>query len=347
MRAVVLVLLSALLFGASTPASKVLLTDVHPVQLAGWLYVGAALGVLPAHRRGGALLPARRDGKNALRLGGAILFGGVLGPVALLLGLRLASAASASLWLNLEAAATAALGSLFFRDHLSVRGWSAVMGVVGAGAILSAGQGSGGAGAALFIALACVFWGLDNHLTALIDGISPAQTTFWKGIVAGSFNLTLAALLGAGWPGTGPVLAAVGVGTLAYGVSIALYISSAQELGATRAQLFFSSAPFLGAGLSWLTLGESIGASHLVGGGVLAGSLAVLFGDRHRHHHAHDALEHTHSHRHDDGHHEHLHPGLPASHRHSHRHRHAPVVHTHPHWPDLHHRHLHGGGDGP
>lgn len=342
MYAAALALLSALLFGASTPASKVLLDQIHPVQLAGWLYLGAAIGVFPVLRRGRRrLFPARGDRRTALRLGGAILFGGVLGPVALLLGLRFASAASASLWLNLETAATAALGALFFRDHLPPRGWLAVAGVFGAGAVISAGAGSGGVTAALFIAAACVFWGLDNHLTALIDGITPAQTTFWKGIAAGTFNLVLAGVLGAGQPPVVTVLAAVGVGTVSYGISIALYISSAQHLGATRAQMFFASAPFLGAGVSWLVLGEPVGMSHVLGGGLLAGSLVLLFSESHSHRHTHEAMEHDHSHRHDDGHHNHVHPGLPASHRHAHPHRHEVLTHAHPHWPDLHHRHAH------
>ena len=193
------------------------------------------------------------------------------------------------------------------------------------------------------MALACLFWGVDNHLTALIDGITPAQTTFWKGISAGSFNLLLAGLLGATWPGTVLVVQALVVGAFAYGVSIALYIASAQDLGATRAQLFFATAPFFGAILSWLTLGEPLGWLQVVAGAVMAGSLTLLFGDQHEHEHQHGAMEHDHPHRHDDGHHDHVHPGLPASQRHSHRHRHEPVTHRHPHCPDIHHRHSHAG----
>ena len=339
-RAAALVLASALLFGASTPASKLLLERFHPVQLAAWLYLGAAVGVLPALRGGRWRIP-RGDRRTILRLLGAVLFGGVLGPVAVLLGLRLAPAASVSLWLNLELAATAVLGVLLFRDHLARIGWLAVAGVVAAGVVLSTGEGAGGFAAAGLVALACLFWGLDNHLTALIDGISPAGTTFWKGAAAGTCNLVLAGFLGAERAGALPVLGAAGVGALAYGASIALYITGAQGMGATRAQLIFATAPFFGAAMSWLVLGETVSREHLLAGGLLAGSLTLLFGDRHEHEHVHEALEHEHSHRHDDGHHHHAHPGLPAGVRHSHRHRHDPVTHAHPHWPDLHHRHRH------
>jgi drug/metabolite transporter (DMT)-like permease len=348
MFAVILALAAALLFGASTPASKSLLTGVHPVQLAGWLYLGAALGVVPMLRGGRPRLPSPHDRKNRARLAGSIVFGGVVGPVALLLGLKIASAAAVSLWLNLEIVATAALGYFVFKDHLGPRGWVAVAVVVLSGALLSAGEGAAGWTAGLLIAVACLCWGMDNHLTALIDGVTPAQTTFWKGVSAGSFNLILAGVLGAGWPGTGLVLMAVGVGVFSYGLSIALYVTSAQIMGATRAQLFFAAAPFFGAILSWWLLREDLEGIQAISGGLMLAALALLLWDQHAHEHTHEAMEHDHMHRHDDGHHDHHHPGLPATHRHSHRHRHGARTHSHAHWPDIHHRHAHaadGGGN--
>jgi hypothetical protein len=123
-------------------------------------------------------------------------------------------------------------------------------------------------------------------------------------------------------------------------------VAGAQQLGATRAQLFFATAPFFGAALSWLALGEALTPTHAWAALILAGSLALLFADRHEHRHHHPALEHEHSHRHDDGHHTHTHPGLDPRRRHSHRHRHEPIAHAHPHWPDLHHRHRHGEESG-
>ena len=263
------------------------------------------------------------------------------------MGLRLASAASVSLWLNLELVATALLGYFVFRDHLGRYGWFGVAGVVSAGIILSVGEGTSGISAGLLVALACLFWGLDNHLTALIDGITPLQSTFCKGLAAGGFNLGLAALLGASWPTAQLALGGVLVGTFSYGASIALYITAAQQLGATRAQLIFASAPFFGAGLSATVLGEPLQVSHALAGGLLAFSLLLLFQDRHEHEHTHEVMAHEHMHRHDDGHHLHEHPGLPPSHRHSHRHEHKPLTHRHPHWPDLHHRHAHGKEKSP
>jgi drug/metabolite transporter (DMT)-like permease len=338
---ILLALAAAVLFGLSTPASKLLLDELGPLQLAGLLYLGAALGTAPSFLRGRSGGGERLDGRNRLRLAGAVILGGIAGPVLLLLGLRLTLAGSVSLLLNLEVVATAVLGVAFFRDPLGRLGWLGVAGVIAAGVVISWGAGWPGWLAAALVAAACLCWGLDNHLTALIDGITPARSTFWKGGVAGATNLGLG-LAFEPWAGTTPVVAAaLVVGALSFGASISLYIASAQQLGATRAQAFFASAPFIGAALAFGLLGEPMDTAHGIGAVLLALSVLALLSSRHEHLHDHPAVEHVHAHRHDDGHHDHTHEGPRLETRHSHWHRHEPVVHSHPHWPDLHHRHGH------
>jgi drug/metabolite transporter (DMT)-like permease len=337
-RGALLALAAALLFGASTPASKWLLGDVAPLALAGLLYLGAALGTA----RAALGARAQPDRASLGRLGAAIVAGGVAGPVLLLQGLSVALAGSVSLLLNLELAATALLGALFFRDALDTRGWLGVAGVVAAGAIVSADAGWPGVEAALWVAAACTCWALDNHWTARIDGLAPAQSTFAKGLAAGATNLALAAFAGDLDFAARSAALALGVGALGYGVSVALYIAAAQQLGATRAQAVFATAPFAGAALSWGVLGEPVRGAQIAGGLLLAASIALLLRARHEHEHVHEALEHLHEHRHDDGHHDHGHDvPVVAGVRHAHRHRHEPRIHAHPHWPDLHHRHGH------
>jgi drug/metabolite transporter (DMT)-like permease len=334
--------LAAALFGASTPASKLLLGELSPLPLAGLLYLGAALGmVVPLARERARVAPAPIDRANRLRLAGAVVLGGIAGPVLLLEGLRRAPAGSTALLLNLEMAATAALGAWCFREPLGRAGWLGAAGVVAAGAIVSGGGGWPGVASALWIAAACACWAIDNHLTARIDGVTPARSTFVKGAVAGTVNLALG-LAAAPVAASAPVFAAaLAVGAASYGASVALYIGAAQQLGATRAQGVFASAPFLGAGLAWLALGEPIEAAQIAGAALLAASVALLLRSRHGHEHVHAAREHVHAHRHDDGHHDHPHPELDPAAVHTHWHRHASVRHAHPHWPDLHHRHRH------
>jgi drug/metabolite transporter (DMT)-like permease len=180
---------SAVLFGASTPASKLLLEELTPFQLAGLLYLGAALGVAPVtylQRGREDVVPLGRANRD--RLFGAIVLGGIIGPVLLLLGLRLITAGSTSLLLNLEMAATAVLGVWVFREHLGRAGWLGVVGTIAAGVLISFEGGWPGLAAGILIAGACLCWGLDNHLTALIDGLSPSRCTLWKGVIAGATN---------------------------------------------------------------------------------------------------------------------------------------------------------------
>lgn len=341
MAPVALALLAAALFGAATPASKRLLDELTPLQLSGLLYLGAALAVAPAALRGGLVRALPRDRSNALRLLGIAFVGGLLGPLLLLAGLREASATSVSLWLNLELAATAVLGALAFGDQLGARGWLGCAGVALASGLLVLGEGAAGLSAGALVAAACLCWGLDNQWTALLDGLSPAASTLWKGLAAGSASLALGLALGTWRAEPSTTVAALAVGALAYGASIALSVRAAHGLGATRAQVVFASAPFFGLALSATFLGEAVGATALGATALLLASIALVLGDRHAHRHEHEPHAHVHPHRHDDGHHDHRHRGEPASLWHTHWHEHDARTHAHRHWPDLHHRHPH------
>jgi drug/metabolite transporter (DMT)-like permease len=340
---IITAILSAMLFGVSTPIGKWLLESLPPFQLAGWLYLGAAAGVAPG------LVKARRHSttsgpmgkKNIQRLGGAIGLGGVAGPVLLLMGLQRASAASVALWLNLELAATALLGYLIFKDHLGTLGWCGVIGTILASLLLSWQGGRIGLNGLLLVGGACICWGVDNHLTALIDGISPVQSTFWKGLVAGGINLSIGLSAEAQSTGAGASVAAMVLGAFAYGISITLYIRAAQQMGATRSQMIFSSAPFFGLVMAVPLLGEKIHGVQVVAAGMLMVSLVFLFRDQHAHPHRHEPVRHQHDHNHTDPHHGHAHCGVHSKASHDHSHQHWPTTHAHPHWPDIHHRHRH------
>lgn len=337
---VLLALSSAALFGTAAPAGKVLLTGFSSFQLAGLLYLGASLGVLPLLAREEQWhWPSQMDRQTQLRLSGAVFLGGMVAPVLFLSALRLASAVSVSMWLNLELVATALLGVAFFRDHLTRTGWTVVGLNLAAGVSLASGGGLAIAGG--LVALACLCWALDNQLTALLDGVSPTQTTFWKGLVAGLVNLALGlstAAFSISWSG---IFSALAVGALAYGGSLVLYIAASQKLGATRSQAMFSSAPLFGVLYSVVLLDEPVSASQGVAAALLVFSLVLLVREQHMHGHDHAGVTHCHAHRHDDGHHDHSHETASAALSHSHWHEHEAVTHVHAHWPDLHHRHGH------
>ncbi len=334
-------LIAAALFGASTPASKSLLSDVGPFTLAGLLYLGAALAMLPFSLKDG-LTNVVMDRRNRLRLAGVVLFGGVLAPVLLLTALSASPAASVALWLTFESAATAILAWALFREHMGIQTWIGVACLVIAGALLVPPSDFGTLKSAVLVALACACWGLDNNLTSLIDGATPPRTTLVKGLAAGSVNLAIGLWLEGRVESPRVVAISLLLGALSYGLSLVLYVAGAQQLGAVRSQMVFATAPFWGVLVAWVALSEAMRLSQWIAGGLGAVALWMMHSERHAHEHEHEAVTHTHWHRHDDGHHEHAHSRQQSTLAHSHEHTHGPAAHTHAHAPDLHHRHAHG-----
>lgn len=344
-----LALLSAVLFGASTPFAKLLLGDgVNPWLLAGLLYLGSGIGLSLVWvvrrwiKRDSREAPLRSPDLPWLAL--IILSGGVVGPLLLMIGLATTAASSAALLLNLEGLATMTIAWMVFRENVDRRlliGAAAIL----AGAIVLSWRGSAqpvGRGA-LFIAGACVAWGIDNNLTRKLSGSDPVEITAVKGLVAGTVNMSLALTTGAAFPSALPVAGAALVGLLGYGVSLVLFVLALRHLGSARTGAYFSTAPFMGAALAVAMFGEPI-SWRLVAATILMGiGLWLHLAERHQHEHFHDTLEHEHQHVHEE-HHRHTHgDGDPPGEPHTHVHRHEPLVHSHPHYPDLHHRHGHTG----
>lgn len=337
---------SAVLFGASTPLAKGLLGGISPWLLAALLYLGAGIGLalLQGARRAlrlpAAEAPLRRADLPWLAL--IVLTGGIAGPVLLLQGLARTDAASAALLLNLESLATLAIAWLVFRENVDRRLLAGAAAILAGAALLSwQGQGSGLGLGSLLIAAACVAWGIDNNLTRKLSAADPVQIAMVKGLAAGTVNLLLAVQQGAALPQPDLVLAASLVGFLGYGVSLVLFVLALRHLGTARTGAYFALAPFLGAVLAVLLLGEPATPHLLLAGGLMGVGLWLHLTERHQHAHTHRHIAHEHRHRHDE-HHGHTHAlGDPKGEPHTHWHEHAPLRHEHPHYPDLHHRHSH------
>ncbi len=341
--AIITGILSGLIFGVATPFSKLLLDGLNSFQLAGLLYLGAALAMFPYILRKGSNLKLLFQSGCRTKTIGIIFFGGFMAPLLLLAGLKSANAASVSIWLNMELVATAILGILIFKDALDKNTWIGVFLTILAGVITSFGEGLSSITSALLITAACICWAVDNHLTALTDGASPQSVTFIKGIVAGSVNLFIGCLIASKPMLLGNIVPAIIVGIFSYGFSIVLYVTSAQNIGATRGQILFSTAPLWGVILSYFIYHESFLWVHVISIILLALAVIVTNLLTHNHTHSHIAMEHIHYHQHTDGHHIHLHDNEKMSQHkwHLHKHSHTPLTHEHPHDPDLHHRHEH------
>lgn len=341
-------LLAAALFGASAPFAKLLLGEVEPVLLAGLLYLGsglsaALLGWGQRLRARGVVVEAGLVQREWPWLAGAVLAGGILAPIVLLFSLRETAAATASLLLNFEGLATTLIAVWFFREAIS-RKIAGAIGLIAAASIILSWNSQGEWGlslGALGILLACVLWGLDNNFTRRISAKNPLTIVAVKGLVAGSFSLLLGLLLGNPLPGWLTVLGAMVLGSLSYGLSIMLFILAMREMGAARTSALFSTAPFIGAILSFLILREPLDMRFGLGFLVMVIGAYLLVGEDHGHAHHHAYLVHEHRHSHDDDHHSHDHPEGASQQAHAHPHEHSSGEHEHPHTPDLHHHHDH------
>lgn len=340
-------LAAAALFGISTPLAKLLLGTMSPLLLAGLLYAGSGIGLslwllLRKLRRevaGDASL-TRRDLPWMV---GAVLVGGVAGPILLMLGLALTPAATASLLLNLESVLTAVIAWVVFRENVDRRVFLGMLAIVAGSVLLSWHGGPTRAipWGALAIAAACLCWAIDNNLTRHVSAGDPVQIAAIKGGVAGAITLTLALAMGNRLPATLPLLATGLLGFAGYGVSLVLFVLALRGLGSARTGAYFSTAPFVGALMALLLFGDHPGLAFWLAGALMALGVWLHVSERHAHEHAHEALAHAHRHRHDE-HHQHGHD-FPWDGRepHSHPHVHEPLVHSHPHYPDIHHRHRH------
>lgn len=335
---------SAFLFGLSAPVAKMLLVEIDPSVLAGILYLGAGVGLacFTLLRRSLGLpvteAPLRRG--DLPWLAAVIVFGGVFGPLLLMLGLSMTSAASGSLLLNLESIFTLAIAWLVFRENVDRRLLVGAAAII-AGAVLL--TWSGGAirvdMGALLIAAACLSWGIDNNLTRRLSSADPVQIAMIKGLVAGSANLALGLAAGGSLPRTGYALGGATLGLFSIGLSLVFFMYALRHLGTARTGAYYALAPFVGAVVAVMILGESITPA-LAAAGILMGiGLWLHLSERHDHEHVHEAMEHEHLHVHDE-HHQHDHDG-PFTEPHSHWHRHETLRHAHAHYPDLHHRHEH------
>lgn len=344
---IVQALAAAALFGISTPLAKLLLGSMSPLLLAGVLYAGSGIGLLAwmALRRGlrHSAAESSLTRRDAPWLAGAVLFGGVLGPVLMMLGLARTTASTAALLLNLESVLTAVLAWAVFRENVDRRVALGMMAIV-AGAVLLSWQRRSGVSVpwgALAIAGACLCWALDNNLTRAVAGSDPVQIAAIKGGVAGTINIAIALALGYRFPHLLPVLAAGALGFIGYGLSLVLFVLALRHLGTARTSAYFSTAPFLGAALAMALFTEHGSLAFLLAGALMAIGVWLHVSERHVHEHEHAVLAHNHRHRH-DVHHFHAHDfPWDGQEPHTHPHVHEQIIHSHPHYPDSHHRHGH------
>ncbi|MCK9396012.1 MAG: DMT family transporter [Methylobacter sp.] len=332
---------AAMLFGVGAPLAKLLLNAVSPWMLAGLLYLGSGVG-LTLYRYFSKTPAVKLPRHEALWFVGAIVTGGIIGPILLMLGLTRIPASEASLLLNSEGVFTALLAWFAFKENFDRRIALGMTAIVAGVAILSWPDEAvfTGVWPSLSVVGACFMWAIDNNLTRKVSLYDATWIASVKGLVAGSINLALAFIVGATVPPLLNLAGALVVGFLAYGVSLVLFVVGLRHLGTARTGAYFSVAPFIGVILA-LAMGEPLTLTLVVAGALMGLGIWLHLTERHQHPHAHKALEHDHEHTHDE-HHQHEHDiPVELGTKHRHLHRHIPMTHLHSHFPDAHHQHEH------
>jgi drug/metabolite transporter (DMT)-like permease len=345
-------LLAAILFGASTPFAKLLVEQTAPTTLAGLLYSGSGIGLaiwlvlrltLRHRPTASVMLPA----SDLPWLAGAVFMGGIAGPTLLMTGLLYTPASAASLLLNMEGVLTALLAWFVFKEQFDRRIFIGMVLIVVAGLLLSweqsipAGQAPAIPWGAICIAAACLCWAIDNNLTRKISASDAVQIAAIKGLVAGTVNLSVAWWLGLQFPPLSSAVVAGVVGFCGYGLSLVLFVLALRHLGTARTGAYFSVAPFTGAAISLLMLGETPTFLFWLAALLMAAGIWLHLTENHLHRHRHAYMSHVHPHSHDI-HHQHVHDfAWDGEQPHTHAHLHESLAHAHPHFPDIHHRHHH------
>lgn len=302
-------ILAAALYAINIPLSKALLEDISPTMLAGFLYLGAGVGI-------GVTLGIKLLKRNTLKeqwlekkdlpYTVAMVTLDIAAPIFLMFGIARTNSANVSLLNNFEIVATSIIALVIFKEKISKRLWFAIMLVLASSVILS----FEGEGAFIFnqgsilVLLACLCWGVENNCTRSISDKSSEEIVFIKGIFSGLGSIIVAIAIGESFPKAAYILMAMLLGFVAYGLSINFYILAQKDLGAAKTSAFYSIAPFFGVGFSFIILGERPQIQFYVALVIMIVSTVIMAKDTmgngytHTHQHRHGNIEHTHAHRH-------------------------------------------------
>ena len=267
-RGVLFAILAAAFYALNSPLSKLLLNEIPPTMMAAFLYLGAGFGMslfqLIESRSGLAAREQKLTRKELPYTVGMVVLD-IAAPIALMIGISQTSAANASLLNNFEIVATSLIAMLIFREAISPKLWVGIGLVTLSSVILSFQDVSSFSFSigSLFVLAACVCWGFENNCTRMLSSKNPVQIVVIKGIGSGLGSLVIALATGEAFPASVSILLALGLGFVAYGLSIVFYIYAQRELGAAKTSAYYAIAPFIGVALSLAIFRESPSVSFI------------------------------------------------------------------------------------
>lgn len=274
-KGIFLAILAAALYAINSPLSKILLNYMPSTLMAGFLYIGAGLGmILIAFMRKLKHTESKEAklSRKELPYTVAMILLDIAAPICLLFGLKSTSASNASLLNNFEIVATALVALIIFKEKISLRLWLGIIFVTISCAVLSVDDISDlkFSYGSLFILLACVCWGIENNCTGKISSKDPLQIVLLKGIFSGLGSIIIGLCCGERITVLWSVFAVLGVGFVAYGLSIFFYVHAQRLIGAARTGAYYAIAPFIGTLLSVIILSEKNDIAYFTALGLMA-----------------------------------------------------------------------------
>jgi len=193
----------------------------------------------------------------------------------------LADASTVALLLNFEIVVTALMATFFFKETLNRRVIIGLIFVFAGGVCLSLGSNLTASWSLLLVIGACICWSADSNFCNQVKHMSGTQIAQVKGLIAGSFNLTLALCLGEKLPEPAIICGAAITGIVSHGISILCIIKALRQLGAARAVAYFATEPFIAALLSVIFLHEKISVQMIIAGTLMAFGVWLHLTEKH------------------------------------------------------------------
>lgn len=268
-RGIFLAVLAAALYAINAPFSKILLTYMPPMLMAGFLYIGAGFGMcivaffrrVKGHKSNSEEITSS-DTPYVL----AMIALDIAAPIFLMLGLSYTTAANVSLLNNFEIVATALIALVIFKEKISARLWCGIGFVTLSCAILSVDDISSFdfSLGSIFVLLACLCWGVENNCTRRLSSKDPLKIVLLKGIFSGAGSIIIGLFMKERIEAVWSIFAVLVVGFVAYGLSIFFYVYAQRMLGAARTSAYYAVAPFIGVLLSFVIFKDSPNISYFV-----------------------------------------------------------------------------------
>ena len=252
-KAVIFAVLAAALYALSTPFSKVIMNEIPPSFMAGFLYLGAGTGMLitNAFRKDEAASVKTFSHSDIPYLIGMVVLD-IIAPIMLMLALTSSPAANISLINNFEIVATSVIALIIFREKISGKLWTGIILITVASIMLSF-EGTESlvfTKYSVFALIACVAWGFENNCTRKLSSGDPIKIVVIKGLGSGIGAIIVAVCAGEQISLSVNILYALLLGFVAYGLSVFFYIKAQKELGAAKTSAYYAVSPFIGALLS-------------------------------------------------------------------------------------------------